>query len=196
MPWFTCTNFAAKLVLQALPNRRRAVIEKQPDFQLDGITLTGMNTHIGTPAKILFAGIIAAGLSVPAIAGAAESTPNDPAATKALYGQIYDQLKDGEVNHGDSFKLGEREATLCMMGNGYGVHGLAVGPNTSCEFAGEVFAGLIQGSTPEDNARDVTPTTVDAHSPVTGQDYDMDCVTGQDNLITCSGGVGAAVYMF
>ena len=24
----------------------------------------------------------------------------------------------------------------------------------------------------------------------------MDCVTGQDNLITCSGGVGAAVYMF
>src|SRR5690625_7308278 len=83
-----------------------------------------------------------------------------------------------------------------MMGNGYGVHGLAVGPNTSCEFAGEVFAGLIQGSTPEDNARDATPTTVDAHSPATSQDYDMDCVTGQDSLITCSGGVGAAVYMF
>ncbi|PQM75089.1 hypothetical protein [Corynebacterium sp. J010B-136] len=157
-----------------------------------------MNTRIGTPAKILFAGIIVAGLSTPAIAGAAESTPStsDPAATKALYGQIYDQLKDGEVNRGDSFKLGDRAATLCMMGNGYGVHGLAVGPNTSCEFAGEVFASLIQGSTPEDNARGLTPTTVHAHSPVTGQDYDMDCVTGQDNLITCTGGVGAAVYMF
>ena len=186
MPWFTCTKFAAKLVLQALPKSRRAVTQKQSVCQLDGITLTGMNTQIGTPAKILFAGIIAAGLSTPAIAGAAESTPrtSDPAATKALYGQIYDQLKDGDITNGDALTLGERDATLCMMGNGYGVHGLAVGPN------------LIQGSTPEDNARDVMPTTVDAHSPVTGQDYDMDCVTGQDNLITCSGGVGAAVYMF
>ena len=198
MPWSTCTKFAAKLVLQALPKSRRAVTQKQSVCQLDGITLTGMNTHIGTPAKILFAGIIAAGLSTPAIAGAAESTPrtSDPAATKALYGQIYDQLKDGDITNGDALTLGERDATLCMMGNGYGVHGLAVGPNTSCEFAGEVFAGLIQGSTPEDNARDATPTTVDAHSPITSQDYGMDCVTGQDSLITCSGGVGAAVYMF
>src|SRR5699024_11502541 len=77
-----------------------------------------MNTHYGKPARILFAGIIAAGLTIPAVASAAESTPNvnDPAATKALYGQIYDQLKDGEVNRGETFQLGNRDATLCMMG--------------------------------------------------------------------------------
>ena len=157
-----------------------------------------MNTHYGKPARILFAGIIAAGLTIPAVASAAESTPNinDPAATKALYGQIYDQLKDGDVNRGETFQLGNRDATLCMMGNGYGIHGLAVGPNTSCEFAGEVFAELIAGSTPEDNARDLTPTTVHAYSPVTELDYDMECVTGQDDLITCTGGIGAEVYLF
>src|SRR5699024_12379918 len=116
-----------------------------------GIPFTRRNTPMRTPANILFAGIIAAGLSSPAIGGAAESTPrtSDPAATKALYGQIYDQLKDGDITNGDALTLGERDATLCMMGNGYGVHGLAVGPSTSCEFAVAVFAGLIQGSTPK-----------------------------------------------
>src|SRR5699024_2565813 len=158
--------------------------------QLDGITLAGMNTRIGTPPKMLFAGINAAERSTPAIAGAAESTPrtSDPPATIALYGQNYDQLNDRDITNDDARNVVERDATWGRMGNGYGVQGLAVGPNTSCEFAGKVFAGLIQGSTPEDNARDATPTTVDAHSPVTSQDYDMDCVTGQDNLITCSGG--------
>src|SRR5699024_241628 len=131
MPWSTCTKFAAKLVLQALPKSRRAVTQKQSVCQLDGITLTGMNKHIGTPTTILSPGNIAARLSSPAIAGAAESTPrtSDHAATKAFFGQIYDQLKDGDIPNGDALTLGERDATLCMMGNGYGVHGLAVGPN-------------------------------------------------------------------
>lgn len=157
-----------------------------------------MNTELRKTSKVLLAGIVAAGLSVPALAGAAESDPvhNDPAATKALYGQIYDQFKDGKVGQGDLFKLGERDATLCMMGDGYGVRALAVGTNTSCEFAGAVFTELIGDAVPKDNLRDSTPTTVNAHSPVTKQDYDMKCVTGQDDLITCTGGIGAAVYLF
>src|SRR5699024_7465768 len=146
----------------------------------------------------LLAGAVAAGLSVPALsaASAAEDATHDPAATKALYSQLYDQLQDGTVNRGHALQLGDREATVCMMGNGYGIHGLAVGPNTRCEFAGEVFAELIAGSTPEDNARDRTPTTEHARSPVTEMDYDMECVTGQDDLITCPGGIGAEVYLF
>ena len=157
-----------------------------------------MNTELRKTSKILLADVIATGLSVPAFAGAAESeqVKNDPAATKALYGQIYEQFKDGDVNRGDSFKLGDRDATLCMMGDGYGIRALAVGPNTSCEFAGEVFGALITGIKPKDNVRAQTPTTVHAHSPVTKQDYDMKCVTGQDDLITCTGGIGAAVYLF
>ena len=157
-----------------------------------------MNTKLRQSSRFLLAGAIAAGLSVPALAGAAESEQvnNDPAATKALYGQIYDQFKDGDINRGDSFKLGDRDATLCMMGDGYGIRALAAGANTSCEFAGEVFGALITDITPKDNARAETPSMVHAHSPVTGQDYDMKCVTGQDDLITCTGGVGAAVYLF
>lgn len=89
-----------------------------------------MNTELRKTSKILLAGIVAAGLSVPALAGAAESDQvnNDPPATKALYGQVYDQFKDGKAGQGDSFKLGERDATLCMMGDGYGIRALAVGP--------------------------------------------------------------------
>ena len=152
-----------------------------------------MNTELRKSSQVLLAGVVVAGLSVPALAGAAES---DPAATKALYAQVDYQPNDGEVTRGDSFKLGERDATLCMLGDGYGIRGLAVGPNTSCEFAGAVFSELITGTTPKDNVRGVTPTTVYAHSPVTKQEYDMKCVTGQDAVITCTGGTGAAVYLF
>lgn len=160
--------------------------------------LLGMNTKMRKSSRILLAGAVAAGLSVPTLsaASAAEDTTHDPAATKALYSQLYDQLQDGTVNRGDALQLGDREATLCMMGNGYGVHGVAVGPNTSCEFGGEVFAQLIDAHSPSDNIRDLTPVTVNAHSPITEQDYDMECVTGHDDLITCAGGVGAEVYLF
>ena len=162
-----------------------------------------MNTTMRKSSKILLAGVVAAGLSVPALsatAGAAESNgmPEvDTVATQALYRQLYDQLGDGDVSPGQAIKLGDRDASLCQMGDGYGIHGLAAGPNTSCEFAAEVFSGLMAKNTsPRDNVRGYTPNTIHAHSPVTHKDYDMECVTGQDNLITCSGGIGAAVYMF
>ncbi|MFH0412493.1 hypothetical protein ACG98H_10450 [Corynebacterium sp. L4756] len=167
-----------------------------------------MTTELRKSSKILLAGMVAAGLSVPALdattAGAAtapaaqaQNPEIDSVASQALYRSLYDQLGNGRATNGQAIKLGDRDATLCMMGDGYGVHGLAAGPNTSCDFAGEVFAGLMAKTEgPSDNARNHTPTTINAHSPVTNLDYDMKCVTGQDNLVTCSGGNNAAVYLF
>src|SRR5699024_650760 len=170
----------------------------QPSWQGCHLMLLGMNTKMRKSSRILLAGAVAAGLSVPALsaASAAEDATHDPAATKALYSQLYDQLQDGTVNRGDALQLDDREATLCMMGNGYGVHGLAVGPNTSCEFGGALFAQLIDAHSPSDYTLNPIPATVNAHSPVTDQYYDVECVIGQDDLLTCSGGGGAEVYLF
>src|SRR5699024_2352280 len=104
--------------------------------------------------------------------------------------------KDGENNRVETFKHGNLDATLCMMGNGYGIHCLAVKPNISCEYDGEVFFEHIAGSTRENNAPYLTPTTMHAYSPVTERDYAMACVTGHDDLITCTGRIGAEVYLF
>jgi hypothetical protein len=61
--------------------------------------------------------------------------------------------------------------------------GLAVGPDTTCVFAEAVQAAYRSSG---------GSSTVEAYSPVTNKDYEMTCVTTE--VVTCTGGVGAAVY--
>lgn len=88
------------------------------------------------------------------------------------------------------------QGTVCAYGDGFAVNTLAAGANTSCDFALATFNELTQGLNPTyDNVRDILPTSVVAHSPVTGQDYSMSCEAGAGHLVTCRGGNNAAVYL-
>ncbi|AWB81662.1 hypothetical protein C3B44_04190 [Corynebacterium yudongzhengii] len=46
------------------------------------------------------------------------------------------------------------------------------------------------------NLRDYLPQTVTAHSPVTGQSYDMYCASDAAEVISCRGGNNAEVLMY
>ncbi|MGV8874557.1 MAG: hypothetical protein ACOH2Q_18640 [Rhodococcus sp. (in: high G+C Gram-positive bacteria)] len=71
-----------------------------------------------------------------------------------------------------------------------GLRGSAVGSTvTSCPFAEEVRLGYMRGGS------DPNPRTVVASSPVTGKRYEMDCVSSAQ-LVTCTGGENAVVYLF
>ncbi len=61
---------------------------------------------------------------------------------------------------------------------------LSVGPDTTCVFA-EAVESAYFGSGEADS--------VEAYSPVTHKNYEMTCVTN-DGEVTCTGGIGAAVY--
>ncbi|MEU7628879.1 protein kinase [Nocardia sp. NPDC049220] len=88
-------------------------------------------------------------------------------------------------------------ATPC--GQGQSVSGAltksAVGTAvTSCAFAEEVRRAYVQLGTAQNAARDGTRAVL-ATSPVTGQTYTMNCqLSGQ--LVTCSGGENAVVYVY
>ncbi|OZC96299.1 hypothetical protein CH275_26580 [Rhodococcus sp. 06-235-1A] len=78
-------------------------------------------------------------------------------------------------------------ATVASTG---GIRGSAVGSTvTSCPFAEEVRLAYLRGGS------DRNTRTVVASSPVTGKRYDMNCVSSAQ-LITCTGGENAVVYLF
>ncbi|MBY4129122.1 hypothetical protein HQO83_12050 [Rhodococcus fascians] len=71
-----------------------------------------------------------------------------------------------------------------------GLRGSAVGSAaTSCPFAEEVRLAYTRGGS-DRNSR-----TVVASSPVTGKRYEMNCVSSAQ-LVTCTGGENAVVYLF
>lgn len=71
-----------------------------------------------------------------------------------------------------------------------GLRGSAVGSTvTSCPFAEEVRLAYTRAGS-DRNSR-----TVVASSPVTGKRYDMNCVSSAQ-LVTCTGGENAVVYLF
>ncbi|WBT09868.1 hypothetical protein PAB09_06165 [Corynebacterium sp. SCR221107] len=93
------------------------------------------------------------------------------------------------VHHeiGGTFTTNGTPTTLCTYGDGYGLNVITAGANTSCDFAREVSHALT---------RSLLPRTVTATSPVTGQSYTMSCSNDANNLITCTGGNNATVYMY
>lgn len=90
-----------------------------------------------------------------------------------------------------------RAATMCTMGNGYGIGFIMSGNGqTSCEFANAVGAALIaQAGQPSASLRSMLPMTVTATSPATNEAYDMSCTTQARGLIVCSGGNSAEVLI-
>ncbi|MDV8022176.1 hypothetical protein [Rhodococcus sp. IEGM 1330] len=71
-----------------------------------------------------------------------------------------------------------------------GLRGSAVGSSvTSCPFAEEVRLAYTRAGS-DRNSR-----TVVASSPVTGKRYEMNCVSSAQ-LVTCTGGENAVVYLF
>lgn len=99
-------------------------------------------------------------------------------------------------NPGSTFTAGGEQATTCIYGDGYGLNLIAAGPNTSCEFAKAVFNEQTKGlNASEVNIRDHLRSNIKAKSPATGKTYDLSCST-QDDVVVCTGGNNAKIYMF
>lgn len=98
---------------------------------------------------------------------------------------------------GAKLTINGQQATTCVYGDGFGLHMVAAGENTSCEFATAVMEEQTRGlNATYDNVRDHLKSPVDAVSPVTGERYTMKCSVAASNLITCTGGNNATVFMF
>ncbi|WP_297454757.1 hypothetical protein [uncultured Corynebacterium sp.] len=99
-------------------------------------------------------------------------------------------------NPESTFMAGGEQATTCIYGDGYGLNLIAAGPNTSCDFAKAVFNQQTKGlNASEDNIRDHLQPNIKAKSPATGKTYDLRCST-QDDVVVCTGGNNAKIYMF
>lgn len=102
-----------------------------------------------------------------------------------------------QTDIGGKITVNGEPAVVCVFGDGFGINTVAAGANTSCEFATATLnAATSSLNATYDNVRDILPATVTAHSPVTGQDYRMQCAVDQDKVITCRGGDNAAVFMY
>lgn len=96
-----------------------------------------------------------------------------------------------------SYNLGDVRVTNCVYGDGYGLHMVAAGPNTSCDFAREVMKAQTENlNATEQNVRHHLHPVVSVTSPVTGLSYDMKCANEPNFLIRCTGGNDATVFMF
>ena len=119
------------------------------------------------------------------------SSPSTPTAATAA------SITDGTADVGKQVDVFGQPATVCVYGDGYGLNTVAAGADTSCEFASETLHQLTEGLNPtSENVRSTLPATVTAHSPATGQDYEMSCSVDANKLVTCRGGNDAAVYMY
>lgn len=97
---------------------------------------------------------------------------------------------------GSTFMAAGEQATTCIYGDGYGLNLIAAGPNTSCDFAKAVFNQQTEGlNASEDNIRDHLQPNIKAKSPATGKTYDLSCST-QDDVVVCTGGNNAKIYMY
>lgn len=96
---------------------------------------------------------------------------------------------------GSTFTADGEQVTTCIYGDGYAVNLVAAGPSTSCGFAKAVFNEQTKGlNATEDNIRDHLQPNIKAKSPATGKTYDLRCST-QDDVVVCTGGNNAKIYM-
>ncbi|MEJ6014185.1 hypothetical protein WG936_10100 [Corynebacterium sp. H127] len=101
------------------------------------------------------------------------------------------------MHPGDPIEIYGNNMTLCTQGDGYGIHMLAAGENTSCEFALALMGAQIAGlNATDDNVREHLQPSVAVTSPVTNQPYTMTCGTDANKVITCSGGNDALVVLY
>lgn len=98
---------------------------------------------------------------------------------------------------GDQVTINGGPATLCMRGDGFGTNMLAAGPNTSCDFAKAVMSKQVsQRNASYDDIRNSLSPSISVKSPVTNENYTMQCSVDADRLITCAGGNNASVFMY
>ncbi|PFG28417.1 hypothetical protein [Corynebacterium renale] len=104
---------------------------------------------------------------------------------------------DYTVQPGSRTTINGNSATVCINGDGFGLNVVAAGDNTSCDFASAVMRTLTDGlNATYDSVLQRIPQTITAVSPVTGQSYQMDCTQPDPTYLVCTGGAGAAVYMY
>lgn len=139
--------------------------------------------------------------TVTSASSATQASPQQPtSATSAQHSTptpSAPSIAEGTTDVGKQVDVFGQPATVCVYGDGYGLNTVAAGANTSCEFATETLHQLTQGLNPTfENVRSALPAAITAHSPATGQDYEMSCSVDANKLVTCRGGNDAAVYMY
>ena len=123
--------------------------------------------------------------------------PEQPEQTLEEFQQVMHQEMVNNGNIGDTFTIDGQPTELCVHGDGYGLNVVTAGENTTCDFARSVMNAATAGLNPTgQNVRDSLPASVHAGSPATGEAYDMQCTNDERNLITCTGGSNAVVYMY
>lgn len=123
--------------------------------------------------------------------------PEQPEQTLEEFQQVMHQEMVSNGNIGDTFTIDGQPTELCVHGDGYGLNVVTAGENTTCDFARSVMNAATAGLNPTgQNVRDSLPASVHAGSPATGEAYDMQCTNDERNLITCTGGSNAVVYMY
>lgn len=123
--------------------------------------------------------------------------PEQPEQTLEEFQQVMHQEMVNNGNFGDTFTIDGQPTELCVHGDGYGLNVVTAGANTTCDFARNVMNAATAGLNPTgQNVRDSLPASVHAGSPATGEAYDMKCTNDERNLITCTGGNNAVVYMY
>lgn len=124
------------------------------------------------------------------------AAPPKTSAPVSTSDEIYEQLKKNP-SIGSPITINGQQATVCVYGDGYGLHLVAAGQNTSCEFAKAVMGAQIADiKAAMVNVRDHLKSPIDVMSPVTGERYTMQCSNAPSKLITCTGGNNATVYMY
>lgn len=107
------------------------------------------------------------------------------------------ELKDASADQkdiGGRFTVMGVPAASCVFGDGFGTHVWAANDNTSCDFVVEVGEALTEGlNGTTDNIRDHLKPTITATSPLTGEQYTMNC-ENVDVYVRCTGGNNAGVY--
>lgn len=123
-------------------------------------------------------------------------TTSSSSSENADIGQAMRDIIYSNPSPGTTFTAGGEEMTVCVYGDGYGTNLVVAGPNTSCEFATEVFHQQTDGlNATADNVRDNLKPNIQATSPATGQTYDVSCGTQADGVVECSGGNDARIYI-
>lgn len=112
-------------------------------------------------------------------------------------GYMSEQMRGPANGVGGTLTVDGVESEVCVYGDGHGLNLVTAGANTSCEFAIAVFEAQTDGYNPTgDNIRDHLQPEIQVLSPVTDQEYTMNCANDERNFITCTGGDNAAVYMY
>lgn len=136
------------------------------------------------------------------------NTPEDGAATVGAAG-MSDAAQPGGaprmedrptgLQPGQAVVANGQAATLCRMGNGYGVSFIVAAQGTDCGVADATASALFHGHTPGDNVRNVVPATVSLPSGAPGGADSMQCEGVSGDGVRCTGSNNPAqhtVYLY